>query len=140
MPDDLLTLQQYDQALRQWTSMVRQIAAARASQHHHGKHSPRTYKKGAKAGRTELSLAKNITNRIRRSAGEIDSIGWRFPRHGVFLEYGVSRGHSRRSGRLRSQDQWLTETVNSQRAKLEEIVGTYHADRVIHALGIVNSE
>lgn len=124
----------YNDQMRAWSAEVQRLAKREASAFTKGKRrASRTYRSGPKAGKTETKLRSNITHRLWSDTGEVAGIGFQFPRHGIFLEYGVSRGHP--VGHLRrSISDWLSSTLDRKEDNLVEIVSQYHADRVIKLL------
>lgn len=121
--------------MRSWSAEVQRLAKREASAFTKGKRrASRTYRSGPKTGKTETKLRSNITHRLWSDTGEVASIGFQFPRHGIFLEYGVSRGHP--VGHLRrSISDWLSSALDRKEDNLVEIVAEHHAGRVIRLLG-----
>lgn len=122
---------QYNNQIRSWSAEVQRLAKREASAFTKGKRrASRTYRSGPKAGKTETKLRSNITHRLWTNAGEVAGIGFQFPRHGIFLEYGVSRGHP--VGHLRrSISDWLSSTLDRKEDNLVEIVAEHDANKVI---------
>ena len=62
---------------------------------------------------TTVMKQKTIFN---ASYGDIAAIGFQFERHGIFLEYGVSRGHPK-NGIRRSMSDWFSASLDRQEQK-----------------------
>ena len=58
-------------------------------------------------------------------------ITFAFGRHGIFLEYGVSRGHPK-NGIRRSKSDWFSASLDRQQQKLLNIVSEHQADKYLH--------
>lgn len=121
---------QYNEDMKSWAATVQRLARQQASAFHKGKRkTPRTYKSGAKEGKKEERLRTHIQYRMRSDAGEVAGVGFTFPVHGIFMEFGVSRGHPR--GHVsRSMSDWLSGTLNREEGKLMEIVASHDATKV----------
>lgn len=122
---------QYNEEMKSWAATVQRLAKQQASAFRKGKRkSPIMYKSGPKAGKKEDRLRTHIQYQMKSDAGEVAGIGFKFPRHGVFLEYGVGRGHPR--GHLpRSMSDWLSGTLSRQEGKLMDIVAEHKSDSVL---------
>lgn len=122
---------QYNEDMKSWAASVQRLARQQASAFHKGKRkTPRTYKSGAKAGKKEERLRTHIQYQMKSDAGEVAGVAFKFPVHGIFREYGVSRGHPR--GHVsRSMSDWLSGTLNREEGKLMEIVAGHKADSVL---------
>jgi len=127
----LLTDSDYNREMKQWSSEVQRLAKQAASLHVKGKKkSSRTYKSGPKRGKTERKLKNHIQYSLKTDAGEVTGIGFGFERHGIFLEYGVSRSHGVNAVR-RSMSDWLSGTLEKKEKGLVDIVAEYQGDKVI---------
>ena len=119
--------------LRQISNLpqLRTSATTAASAFHHGKRRNRTYQSGPKAGKTERRLRNTVQYSLKASYGDNAAIGFQFERHGIFLEYGVSRGHPK-NGIRRSMSDWFSASLDRQEQKLLDIVSEHQADKYLH--------
>ena len=127
----LLDESEYNEQVKRWSAATQQLAKQAASAFHHGKRRNRTYQSGPKAGKTERRLRNTIQYGLKASYGDIAAIGFQFERHGIFLEYGVSRGHPK-SGIRRSMSDWFSASLDRQERKLLDIVSEHQADKYLH--------
>ena len=79
-------------AIRKWASMVTRRLKGRASVFSHGKQGMVMRKGDYPHPEEKLANSLNYTNG-RLNYGEIEYIGFRFERHGVFIHKGVGRGY-----------------------------------------------
>ena len=67
---------------------------------------------------------------LRSDSGEVAGVTFGFERHGIFLEYGVGRGHPAH-GVHRSMSDWLSGTLQKKEQGVIDIVATYQSDKYI---------
>ncbi len=89
--------EEYNQMVRKWTSMVKRKLTGSAGRFRHGKSGMVTRGKGWKS-HPENKLDNSMKHKTHQSFGEIDSVGFQFERHGVFVHKGVGRGYEMQSG------------------------------------------
>lgn len=109
----------------------------------------------SKATKGNGTLARSIKTSTRKQLGEIDSISYKFPRHGVFFQKGVGRGHVMQGNRVirglknnktitpidgninRQPQDWFNATLDTEVPKLADIVADHKADEaVVNAAGM----
>lgn len=91
--------------------------------------------------RTEPKLAASLTYRIRKNEENVSSLlKFQFPRHGVFVHYGVGRGYirqgntvirssrSRTTGINRHPDDWFDVEIRERLPELAEITQEFYGD------------
>lgn len=101
------------------------------------------------AGSGKGDLAKLLKTNIRKTDGEIESISYGFPRHGVFFQKGVGRGHVMQGGKVirgmyskkvikllpgtvnRQPKDWFNQHFDDGVPKLADIVANHKADEAI---------
>jgi len=84
---------------------------------------------------TEKILSKDIRATTRKEFEEIVRLGFTFPRHGVFLQKGVSRGHPVSSPR-QAKD-WFNGVISRNLPELMDIIGNYYADQAVNATQVL---
>jgi hypothetical protein len=101
------------------------------------------------------TLSSSIRTSTRKQMGEIDSISYKFPRHGVFFQKGVGRGHVMSGNRVvrgikngkviqftdgpvnRQPKNWFNATLETEIPKLADIVADHKADEAaVNAAGM----
>lgn len=92
-----------------------------------------TYQRGPKRGKTEYVLSKKMQPSILLTAGDVSGVGLNIQRHGVFQEFGVSKGHPI-TGALRKQKKWITHVFDRNTPKIADVVGEYMADKVVRGI------
>lgn len=132
----VLTETEYNRRMAQWSAAVQSLAEARAAAMVKGKRRSHTYKSGRKAGKTEQRLRGNVRQRIVMSAGEFEGVGFRFPVHGIFREYGVGRGTPRGLANMtrRTMSDWLSGALKMKEEELVRTVAEFQGGRVIRAV------
>ena len=127
----LLTDSEYNRQVQAWGAQATQMAAQAAAAHTKGKRrATHTYQSGPKRGRTERRLKNHIQYGLQSDLGDVAGVSFSFERHGIFLEYGVSRGHGVNAVR-RSMSDWLSGTLKRKEQQLSDIVTQYQSDRVL---------
>lgn len=128
-----------------WANMVRNKAAANTAAFSKGKKDKYTYKprkdkektKGGWhfKGEIERPLSKDISFVLREYSGILKYIGFRFPRHGVFVAYGVGGGQPV-SGQLsknvkirRRAIDWFDEPIDQEVNKLADVAAEFYGDQ-----------
>lgn len=100
-------------------------------------------------------LANFLRSSIRKDMGEVDSISYKFPRHGVFFHKGVGRGHVMSGGKVirgiknnkvitpldgpinRTPKDWFNSTLEEQVPILADLVADHKADEAaVNAAGM----
>lgn len=127
----LITPEEFNQKVRGWTISVR-ARMARNAPVSSGADSP---------FRKEPRLAKALTYRIRKdSEGITSKLKYQFPRHGVFVHYGVGRGYSRIGGNVikhtpsrtagfnRNADDWFDVEIREGMPELATITQEFYGD------------
>ena len=126
----LITPEQFNTKVRGWTISVRQRMAGNAPKST-GVNSP---------FRTEPKLAASLTHKISKADNISSRIKFQFPRHGVFVHYGVGRGYIRQGGTVirssrsrttginRHPDDWFDVEIRNNMEKLAEIAQEFYGD------------
>jgi hypothetical protein len=101
------------------------------------------------AGKGKGELSRSLKSNLRKDHGEIDSISYKFPRHGVFFQKGVGRGHIMQGGKVvrgvkskkvvrfldgpvkRSPQDWFNRTLENELPKLADIVANHKANEAV---------
>jgi hypothetical protein len=81
-------------------------------------------------------LIQSIKYSIRRNGLEVDSVGFSFARHGIFLEAGVGKNRPKGSGK-ESPKPWIAPVLDRQVQELSNIIGDGYADLITGELNIV---
>jgi hypothetical protein len=87
-------------------------------------------KKAGETQPTEPPLIPNIKTKYKDRSGEIYSIRFSFPRHGIFVEHGVGRGRPITSSRRRPRP-WLSVVIPNQVDRLADIIAADYADLAV---------
>lgn len=127
----LITAQEFNKKVRGWTISVRQRMAANA---------PKSTGTDSEF-RKEPKLASSLSYRIRKDNEDISSrIKYQFPRHGVFVHYGVGRGYVRESGTVtrssrsrsiginRRANDWFDVEIRDNMEELAVIAQEFYGD------------
>lgn len=127
---NLITPEQFNEKVRGWTISVRQRMAANAP-----------VSSGADSPfRKEPRLATTLSHSINKTDNIASRIKYQFPRHGVFVHYGVGRGYvrsgntvtrssrSRTTGINRRPDDWFDVEVRNNMEQLGEIAQEFYGD------------
>jgi len=88
--------------------------------------------RGSKTGfiRTEIKLNQSITTLAKKNAGTIESISFRFERHGIFVEKGVSKSHS--TSNTRRKKAWIQPVLNTYTPPLADKIAEINANEAIN--------
>jgi hypothetical protein len=84
---------------------------------------------------TEKILGSDIRATAKKNFGEFERLSFTFPRHGVFLQKGVGRGHPIGSPRVAKD--WFNSIISKHMQELVDIVGNYYAEQAINATQIL---
>ena len=135
---DLQSTEGYNAAVKKWGSSFRGMVKRTAGAFSHGKLQQRgetthTYKRGPKAGKTEGRLVNELKMKYHEEAGEIDIVGLKLARHGIFRELGVGNGTPKRKRGMtrRTASPWLSEPLEMKQGELADIVAEHEADLVL---------
>lgn len=123
-----------------WARETQKLSRAQAALFTKGKRRNRTYKSGKKAGKTEGKLRNHVQFQLKSDSGEVAGVAFQFPVHGIFMEYGVSRGHGVTGHVRRSMSDWISGSIAKQEEKMVEIVAEHQADRVVRAYRGINKQ
>lgn len=85
-------LNDYNSMIRRWSAMVRRKLHGSVLQMRKGKKQTITRGTGSNT-RLEFKLKDSLSYKPRYDYGQVDSVSYRFERHGVFVHKGVGRGH-----------------------------------------------
>lgn len=89
-------------------------------------------------------LADNLKTSTRKDSGEIYSVGFQFPRHGVFVHKGVGRGFEMQGGKVvrtakgvqtavRKPKDWLNSEIDKGLPNLADKIVELKADAAVVA-------
>lgn len=153
----------YNEMIKKWSAMVRRKMLSNTLKLTKGKVGTVTRGSAGKT-RIEYKLRDNLFYRTRYSYGEIESVGYSFERHGVFVHKGVGRGYimigntvvrGRRSGdsnnRSKSKERdamsviltgrvkrkpvdWFNKVIDKNVPELANKVAEMNADAAVNAL------
>jgi len=123
----------------QWASLVRKQAKQNTSQFTKGKKQPHTYKSEIYKGKTEPKLKDTISYIIRERDGVLSHVGFRFPLHGIYQEWGVGSGQPRVTGKKkakkiyikRSMTDWIDDPIKNNFEKFADIVAEFYGDDAV---------
>lgn len=135
-----LTETAYNREMERWARETQQLAKSQAAQLTRGKRKNHTYHSGKKAGKTEKKLRNAIQFQLKSRDGEVAGVAFQFPVHGIFKEYGVSRGYRATSHMRRSLSDWLSSALAKQDEKLADIVAEYQSDKVLHTFRAIGGK
>lgn len=122
----------YNQDVKNWAKSVRQqLAASARSKTTKGKKATKTTVHKDEGEITEKILASDIRSSVKISYGTIEKCSFSFPRHGVFWQKGVSKGH--KISNPRKAVDWFNSIIEQNVPLLENIVAEYYADAVVNA-------
>jgi len=136
-----------DVAITAWAGSTRQKILMSASQFKRGKKGKVQRRSKFGVVRDEEKLVRSLKSRIRKQSGIIDSISYRFERHGVFVHKGVGNGYKMINGlvvrvaksktpnpRPRVPVDWFNIVIDTEVPKLANQLATINADASINAL------
>jgi len=86
-------LSQFNLMVKRWSAMVRRKLYGSVLRFRNGKPGAVTRGLERGSGRTEYKLKDNLSYKPGYYYGQIDSVSYRFERHGVFVHKGVGRGY-----------------------------------------------
>jgi len=86
-------LPEYNQMIKRWAAMVRRKLVGNVTRMPKGKTGAVTRGIKRNQSRTEYKLKDNMSYRTHQDYGQVDGVGFRFERHGVFVHKGVGRGY-----------------------------------------------
>jgi len=86
-------LSQYNNMIKRWSAMVRRKLYGSVLRFRKGKPGAITRGLNSANSRTEYKLKDNLSYKPGYSYGQIESVSYRFERHGVFVHKGVGRGY-----------------------------------------------
>lgn len=83
----------------------------------------------------EPFLTASLGYSIKRFRGEVDYIGFRFARHGIFLEHGVGRGRPVGSAKAEANRKiWLQAILPDRIEELADQLADYYGDTAVNQL------
>lgn len=138
---------QFRELANGWAQMVQAKARANIAQMTKGKTKGiYTYKGGRYKGKTEHKL-RSLTYVLKDKFGDLDSISFKFPLHGIFVTYGVGSGQPRMEGKRRarkvylkrSPNDFLNEPIDNSFQKLTDFAAEYFGDKVLFNVYGINS-
>lgn len=135
-----LTDTEYNREMEAWAKATQQLAKAQAALLTHGKRRNRTYKTGRKAGKTEGKLRNHVQFQLKSSDGEVVGVAFQFPVHGIFKEYGVSRGYPASGHVRRSMSEWISSALGKQDERLADIVAEYQSGKVLRTFRAIGGK
>lgn len=119
MSDKLMSIEEFNDKVRGWTVKTRSQMAQSAP-----------VDSGTLRSSLSYALSKNF--------GHISKINYKFPRHGVFVHYGVGRGYKRSGGTVvktsatsgfnRRPDDWFDIHVKNNMPALGDVVQDFYGD------------
>jgi hypothetical protein len=136
----LMTQADFIAEAKRWANVVRAQAKANAAAFTKGKKETHTYKKGWKAGKTEKILSTDINYSLKNKNGEISSIAFKFPLHGIYRAMGVGRGqpapgsNKKEAKKIyvrRSMSDWMSKPIEDNIDKLADLAVECYGDQVL---------
>ncbi len=86
-------------------------------------------KRGKVRAQREPFLLKSLKYALRKNQGDIESIAFIFPRHGIFLEHGVGKGRPVGSGKAgAAKKPWLKPVLENSLDELADLIADNYAD------------
>lgn len=141
----MITPEEYNKEIKNWGSYSRtlMLGQIKALNINGKKELLRTLK--SEASRSNLQkrikeegiLSENLKARYAMNFGEIERIGYSFPKQGVFSAFGVSRGHGRSNPR--KQKNWFESVLDRRVPTLADIVLEMRADMAIESTYLKNN-
>ncbi len=145
MGEHLMTDEEFLRQAKAWADAVRRQAKANAAAFPKGKkEATHTYIKGRYAGKTEGRLKDKVGYVLRKRYGDLESVSFKIPVHGIFREYGVGNGQPRngtatKSGKAasghvyikRSMSDWIHNPIDRGIENFADLVADYYGDKVL---------
>jgi len=129
-------INKYNKELRSWAAKTRwQLKAGAASKTKKGKTKTRISKDKFGNSFKETILSKDIRYNIKKAYGEVERIGFTFPRHGVFFQKGVGNKHG--IANPRTSVDWFNAVIERNITELENIVAKYYEVAAVNATQIL---
>jgi len=129
-------IEAFNNAVTNWAKQVaNQLKASAGSKTRDGKTAARMRKDVDGNTFKENILSRDVRFNIGRVDGEIERISFTFPRHGIFWQKGVSRGHG--VGNPRTAFDWYNEIIERNISKLGDIAAEYYASAAVNATQIL---
>ncbi|MEA3378029.1 MAG: hypothetical protein U9Q69_00150 [Nanoarchaeota archaeon] len=92
--------------------------------------SPSAFSNLQKRVKKETILRKAFKKaKLKENYGEIDSIGFKMPRHGIYISKGVSKGH--KVGNPRRKKDWFNSLMDPRIQQIADIVLEYKGDQAV---------
>lgn len=123
-------IKQQNDVVKKWRTKVMRSLKSAASRFPDGK-SESMVQRGQITGfiRNEEKLAKSIGSRIKNVAGMPDTISFTFERHGIFVDRGVGRSHSKSNPR--GANQWINPAITRHVDELADNIAELDANASI---------
>jgi hypothetical protein len=114
-------------AILQWVPKVRSALKSSALRFSHGKNKSFV----TRGNRIEKKLAESISSGTHKDYGQIDTVSFKFERHGVFVHKGVSRMHPITSPREKTD--WFNPELEKYIPELADRLAEINADLLLKA-------
>lgn len=86
----------------------------------------------------EKRLQQSIRTSVRKRDGDVESVGFSFARHGIFLEHGVGRGRKRNTAAAQAaRHPWLSEVLPDAQENLADRIAEAYADIIEGEIRII---
>jgi hypothetical protein len=123
-------VQLYNEIVKKWRAKVMRSLKSAASHFSEGK-TESMVKRGQITGfvRNEKKLADSIGSKIRNVGALPDTITFTFERHGIFVDRGVGRGHSK--SKPRGAKAWINPAVATHVPELADKIAEADANALI---------
>lgn len=134
---ELINSEEFKTKVRKWANTVRVAAKSNISKFQKGKRkTSHTYKSGWHKGKTEYKLQDKLSYVIKEKNLVPDHIGYKFPLHGIFREWGVGNGQPRSENSTktyikRSMSDWLDEPIDNNTGRLADVASEFYGDNVL---------
>jgi len=117
------TLQEFNRDVKDWANLTKQKLLFRLTQLD-------LQERVRLAG--EISLRKSLKEKFKTSHGQVESVGFSFARHGIFLERGVGRGVKLAdvAASNRMPKIWLAAVLPNEIERLADIIAENYADDI----------
>lgn len=150
-----MTADEYNERVQAWNQRLRSLATQSLmllTNEEKQQAMKKRYRKAVKTARStgaastmEQPLIASLKAREFQRYGEIYGISQSFSRHGVFVHYGVSKGHPAKgssmvmtgSGKSRKPFDWINKHVHDTLPELEQIVMEYYGDKSIISIASI---